>query len=200
MRKPRRSTVIRVAAVALLVVIGRMLPHGRDREPATADPASVSVSPPAEGPAKAGIRILAAYPRLAGLGAEQAESELRQVATSGDADRLVAELRDDRARLARGYPGGLTTFWVGALATRSTATDAARARIEIWFARVVAPPRLPAYVEWRLGRLEVAFERDAWRLSSFEDLPGPRPASLPGEADGSGEILTAVDNFEQARP
>jgi hypothetical protein len=176
-----------------------MLPHGRGQRPATTAAAPVVVSPSEETPAQAAIGILSAYPRFVRVGAEQAERELRQLATSEDADRLVAELRDDVARLQHGYPGGPTTFWIGALAIRETAIDRGRAHVEIWFTRVVAPPRLAPYAEWRLGRLDLALEGGTWRLSSFDDLPGPRPASLPGD-DASGEILTTFARFDQVRP
>jgi hypothetical protein len=189
-----------MAAVALLIVISRMLPHGRDHQPATAAAAAATASPPAEEPPQAAVRILSTYTRFTRLDANKAEGELRGLATSRDADRLAAQLHDDMARLARGYPGGPTVFWVGALATRSTTIDPTRTRVEIWFARVVAPPRLPAYVEWRLGRLELARERGDWRLAAFDDLPGPRPATVPGEADATAGILAALDGFAEVRP
>jgi hypothetical protein len=143
----------------------------------------------------AGERMLAAYANYPTLTASEAETRLREIASNAATPRLVAELRGDLGRLAAGYPGGRTRLWVGPLATRETAVDEHRRTVEVWFSRVVAPPGREVYVEWRLGRLDLVWERDGWRLDGFDERAGPRPAALPGRADPPAEILSALDGF-----
>ncbi len=149
--------------------------------------------------ADAGERILAAYAGYPMLTASEAETSLREIASAEAATRLVVELRADLARLAAGYPGGRTRLWVGPLATRETVVDEHRRTVEVWFSRVVAPPRREVYVEWRLGRLDLVWERDGWRLDGLDEGAGPRPAALPGGADPAAEILSALDGFVPGR-
>jgi hypothetical protein len=196
-----RTTVVRVLAVAVVVVLGRVLMgDGRSAARPVSPPAAPVVVAPAETPTQAALRLLTGYARYPALGVEGAVRDLRQVSTTGAGDRLVAMLRDDFARLAAGYPGGPTRFWIGPLATRTTATDVAHARVEVWFSRVVAPPAKPVYVEWRLGVLDVVRERNAWRLDAIDERPGPRPDELPGEADGAAEIDSSLSRFVVALP
>jgi hypothetical protein len=201
-----RTTVVRVLAVASLVVLARSLTGGgEERSQATPPPPSlpavtVPAGSPPEKPRHAGQRILAEYARYPSLSGSDAEAALRDLASRGSADALVATLHADLARLEAGYPGGATRFSVGSLAAREVAVDENRAKVDIWFCRVVAPPGQAVYAEWRLGGIDLVWERDAWRLRGFEEVPGPRPAALPGEVDTPAEIVAALEGFEPAWP
>lgn len=140
-------------------------------------------------------RILATYATYPSLPLAEAEASLRGLTTIRTMDRLVGQLDADLARLAEGYPGGPTRLWQGFLASRETGADEYARRVEVWFARVVAPPARPVYVEWRLATLDLRWERDGWRLDGIEEAEGPRPFALPGSADRAEAILAAVDGF-----
>lgn len=147
----------------------------------------------------AGQRILDAYASYPSLGGAEAEANLRDLATTSAADRLAVDLRADLARLAAGYPGGATKVWPGPLAIRETVVNQSVRREEVWFARVVVPPGLPAYVEWRLATLGLVWERDQWRLDTFDEGPGPRPAEAPGGPDSAVELTGRLSGFTGER-
>ena len=198
MRWPTRTTAIRVAAMVGLVVIGRSLPAGG--RPAPPAPSPQEIRPEAVETARAAShRILDAYASYPSLGAAEAEKSVRDLATAAAADRLAAELRADLVRLAAGYPGGTTKVWAGPLAIRETVVNQSVRREEVWFARVVAPPGRAAYVEWRLAVLGLVWERDRWRLDTFDEGPGPRPTETPGGPDSAVEIVSRLDGFSGER-
>jgi hypothetical protein len=207
-RRDHRTTVIRVVAVAVLVVLARSLTGGGGSggRSHTAPPppplpaASVGERTHRETPSNASQRILAEYARFPSLAAPDAEAALRDMASRASADGLVATLHADLTRLAAGYPGGTTRVWVGPLAARQSAVNESRAKVEIWFCRVVAPPGRPAYAEWPVGRFDLVWERDAWRLDGFDEVLGPRPAALPGETGTAPEIASALEGFSPAWP
>lgn len=198
MRRPTRTTAIRVAAMVGLVVIGRSLPAGGRAAPPAPPPQGIRPAP-VETARAAGQRILDAYATYPSLGAAEAEKSLRDLATAAAADRLAADLRTDLARLATGYPGGVTRVWAGPLAIRETVVNQSVRREEVWFARVVVPPGRAAYVEWRLAVLGLAWERDRWRLDTFDEAPGPRPAEAPGGPDSPFDIIGRLDGFSGER-
>lgn len=208
MSRDHRTTVIRVVAVAALVVLARSLTGGGGgagggrspdaRPPQTLPAASVGERTPRETPSHASQRILAEYARFPSLALPDAEAALRDMASRASADGLVATLHADLTRLAAGYPGGNTLVWVGPLAARESTVNASRAKVEVWFCRVVAPPGRPAYAEWPLGRFDLVWERDAWRLDGLDEVPGPRPAALPEETGAAPEIASALERFSPA--
>lgn len=206
MRGQRRTTLVRIVAVASLVVLARSLMGGgenrsRAAPPSPAVPAvTVPAGGPREVPGHASERILAEYARYPSLTGPDAEAALRGMASSRNADALVATLHADLARLAVGYPGGPTRFWVGSLAVREVAVDESKAKVELWFCRVVAPPHQAVYAEWRIGVLDLAWERGAWRLDEFDEIPGPRPVALPGQADAAPQIVAILEGFQPVRP
>lgn len=199
---------MRVVAVGALVVLSRAViqhdENGHTAEavapsPIPADPSPVARMDPSEGPRQVAARILTTYASYTTRPAEGAEASLRSLASESAADGLVATLRADLARLATGYPGGQTRLWTGILASRLWAT-ATEARVELWFCRVVEPPGKAVYSEWRMAVVDLAWERDAWRLQRFEESDGPRPADLPGEPTGRDEHATALTGFEAVEP
>lgn len=155
----------------------------------------IAVASQTESPSEAAVRVVSAMPRLVRLAPGDAEAELRALSSSEDAKRLRDELRDDLARLAVGFPGGSTAYWVGPLATRERPAGSRRARVDVWYVQAVAPPRLAPYADWRIGRLELALEQGRWRLASFEDLPGPRPRALSGEGISREALFGELTGF-----
>jgi len=205
MRRPSRTTAIRVAAMVGLVVIGRSLPAGGRAAPPGPPPheirpARVEIRPaPVETARAASQRILDAYASYPRIGPTEAEKSVRDLATTAAADRLAADLRADLARLAVGYAGGATQVWAGPLAIRETAVNQLVRREEVWFARVVVPPGRAPYVEWRLAVLGLVWERDRWRLDTFDESPGPRPAEMLGAPDSAVELIGRLDGFSAER-
>ena len=198
MKRPNRITIVRVAAMVGLVVIARSLPaRGRAAPPLAAPgPTTPAPAPAPVKTAQATARqILATYASYPSLSAADAEKSLRELASGAAADRLAADLRADLARLAAGYPGGATRVWVGPLAVRETVLSPVGRREEVWFARVVAPPGRDVYAEWRLATMGLIWERDGWRLDTFEEAVGPRPALPPGSSDPPAEILIRLRGF-----
>ena len=200
MKRPNRITIVRVAAMVGLVVIARSLPaRGRAAPPTPpAAPGATTPAPvaaPVQTARATANRILATYASYPTLSAADAEKSVRELASGAAADRLAADLRADLARLAAGYPGGATRVWVGPLAVREKVMSPVERREEVWFARVVAPPGRDVYAEWRLATLELIWERDGWRLNTFDEVAGPQPAVPPGSPDPSAEILTRLGGF-----
>jgi len=198
MRRPRPTTAIRVAAMVGLVVIGRSLPAGGRAAPPAPPPQEIRPAP-VETARAASQRILDAYASYPSIGPAEAEKSVRALATMAAADRLAADLRADLARLAVGYAGGATQVWAGPLAIRETAVNQSVRREEVWFARVVVPPGRAAYVEWRLAVLGLVWESDRWRLDTFDEGPGPRPAEVPGGPDPVPELIGRLDGFSTER-
>ena len=90
-------------------------------------------------------------------------------------------------------------MWAGALAFRETVVSQSVRREEVWFARVVVPPGRAAYVEWRLAVLGLVWERERWRLDTFDEGLGPRPAEAPGAPDPVTELIGRLDGFSEER-
>jgi hypothetical protein len=207
-RRPTRTTVFRMGATLVLVVVARAVPvHGGSSRtspsstPAMIAPPAVQVSgSPRETATVAARRILATYATYPGLSLAEAEASLRGMASIGAMGRLVGELDADLARLAAGYPGGPTRVWHGVLATRETGGDDHARRVRVWLARVVAPPGRPVYVEWRLATLDLVWERDGWRLDGLDETAGPRPLALPGSADSAEVVRSVLEGFTPEGP
>ena len=80
---------------------------------------------------------------------------------------------------------------------RETVISPVGRREEVWFARVVAPPDRDVYAEWRLATLGLVWEREGWRLDTFDEVAGPRPTLPPGSPDPPAEILTGLSGFNE---
>jgi hypothetical protein len=150
---------------------------------------------PAETARTTARRILAAYASYPTIGVDDAQRSVRELASGSAADRLAADVRADLARLAAGYPGGATRVWAGPLAMRETVVSPAGRREEVWLARVVAPPGRVVYAEWRLATVGLVWERNGWRLDTFQEAVGPRPSVPPGSPEAPAEILTTLTGF-----
>jgi hypothetical protein len=152
-------------------------------------------APAATAPIETARRILAAYASYPTIGVDDAESSVRELASGSAADRLAADVRADLARLAAGYPGGTTRVWAGPLAMRETVVSPVGRREEVWLTRVVAPPGRAVYAEWRLATLGLVWERNGWKLDSFQEVVGPQPSAPPGSPESPAEILTTLTGF-----
>lgn len=191
------------AALVAVVLAGRLLPDGEPRPGATlpAHDAFFARLPAAvedPGPTAVAVRILRAHTRFPEIGADAAAGAIRELATAVDGERLAAKVREDLETLQNGYPGGRTLFWVGPLGTREASLGADRMQVDVWFSRVVAPPRSPAYQEWRVAQVELARENAGWRLADYRDVPGPRPGARPVGSDAPADA-DMLSGFEAVR-
>ena len=198
-RRLVRHRSVQFGAVATLVIAGHFLHQARPRaRGALPHPDSFFVSAsadPADDPTRIAVRILRAQTRFPAAGSDVAAAEIRSVSTLADGDRLADMVRGELQRLHDGYPGGTTRFWVGPLGVRSSEVGAGRVRVDVWFSRVVAPPRLPLYQEWRVAKVTLARESGVWRLADYDDVSGPRPGAHPVTTDPPADV-TAVSPFE----
>ena len=194
-----RNRALQFSAVLALVIGGRLL-HEAKPQTRAALPAHDAFFAPAStndasDPVLVAVRILRAHTRFPAVGSDAAAAEIRAMATAADGEQLAANVRRDLERLHDGYPGGPTRFWVGPLGARSADGRPDRVRVEVWFSRVVAPPRLPIYEEWRVARIQLVREGGAWRLADYQDLPGPRPGAHPVQSAAPADV-DAVSPFE----
>src|SRR5581483_2484466 len=174
MRRSTRTTLIGVGAALALVVAARSVPVHRRSGPAVRSlqptmtvpsAARTIANSPRETATAAARRIVVTFATYPAVPLAEAEASLRGMASIEAMDHLVGELDAELARLAAGYPGGPTRVWHGVLATSETGSDDHARHVQVWFARVVAPPARPVYVEWRLASLDLLWERDGWRLN-----------------------------------
>jgi hypothetical protein len=203
-RRSTRTALVGVGAALALVVAARSVPVHRRSGPAVPSlPPTMTVpsaartiaTAPRETATAAARRIVVTFATYPAVPLAEAEASLRGMASIEAMDHLVGELDAELARLAAGYPGGPTRVWHGVLATSETGSDDHARHVQVWFARVVAPPARPVYVEWRLASLDLLWERDGWRLNRFDERAGPRPLALPGTADSAEVILSTVGGF-----
>ncbi len=128
-----------------------------------------------------------------------AEQAVRAMTTGADGDRLVTDtlttLRQLRQKLAGGT--GPVILHQAVLATRTTAAAPDRARVELWNVSVLAREGIaPPQASWATSTIDLAWERDGWRVSAVRVTPGPAPilsdASVPATAT---ELADALDGF-----
>lgn len=63
-----------------------------------------------------------------------------------------------------------------------------RAVVSIWGTGVVIVPSVPlAQPGWRTTRVEMTWERDAWRLVGYRSEPGPEPPTVGGTPSAVGQ-------------
>jgi hypothetical protein len=198
-RRLLRHRAVQFGAVAAVVIAGHYLHQARPRARGTLPrPDSFFVSASADradDPARIAVSILRAHTRFPAAGPDVAAAEIRAVSTAADGDRLADNVRGELQRLHDGYPGGTTRFWVGPLGVRSSDDGPDRVRVDVWFSRVVAPPRLPLYQEWRVAKVTLGRQGGVWRLADYDDVPGPRPGAHPVTTEPPADV-TAVSPFE----
>ena len=199
-RRLVRRRAVQFGAVVAVVIAGHLLHQARPRDRgALPRPDSFFVPTSADrpdDPERIAIRILRAHTRFPAAGPDVAAAEIRAVSTVADGDRLADKIRGELQRLRDGYPGGTTGFWVGPLGLRSADDGPDRMRVDVWFSRVVAPPRLPLYQEWRVAKVTLAREGGVWRLADYDDMPGPRPGAHAVTTDLLPADVSAVSPFE----
>jgi hypothetical protein len=129
-----------------------------------------------------------------------AEAAVRQMASTGGADRQVRQALDDLSGLrdALRSGSGPIVFRQGILATRLVASTDAGATVEVWSVGVLARRGIaPPQAGWRTSRLELVWERGDWHLDSETVQPGPAPvlddSVVPATAE---QFVDAIDGFE----
>lgn len=210
-----------VAAVAAAIVIATvvLLGRGDGKQPPPTPPPPPGVFPPSSPPAGAGptavvdgvamgyahspagaeaaaVGFLRLDSALVGMSDEAASAAKRVIASSGVAEALVADVVAKLGALRKGYPGGVTLYRIGVLASRVTPASADRVRVELWHVGVISPPAAMPYEEWSTQRYELVWERDDWRVAGEASTPGPRPLPLPrAEPSGPGQLEAALAGF-----
>lgn len=198
MRRLVRSRLFQFGAVVTVVMAGRLLPEAGPREqrrlPASNAFLAKAPAMDGEGPVVSAVRIVRAYTRFPAAGPDASAAIIRTLATRADGDRIAAAVREDLRRLAAGYPGGVTAIWVGPLGARVEPRPGGRVQVNVWFSRVVEPPHLPIYQEWRVAEMELAEEAGVWRLADYRDVDGPRPQAHP-VGQGPPAEPASIDGF-----
>jgi len=170
---------------------------GGAHEDAEAPAPSVGRTP--EGAARAAEAWVRSGRSLLATDPLTAEQALRAMTTGADGDRLVTDtlttLRQLRQKLAGGT--GPVILHQAVLATRTSAATADRARVELWNVSVLAREGIaPPQASWTTSTIDLAWERDGWRVSAVRVTPGPAPilsdASVPATAT---ELADALDGF-----
>ncbi len=199
----RRTTILLVLAVALLLVVGSVLfRHGQtpsasstaaptttmsrdvpgqaQREaPSPNDAAGDSTEEPTEASAVDAAMELAATPQTwLYLSDEELELAIRRVAVPSSADALVdditAEVALARDALARS-PGRI--WWVvRPLAWRLDSFVGERAQVSVWTVSVLsaADVAMPQ-ADWATTSLDLEWDGTTWRLVATRDTAGPTP-------------------------
>lgn len=127
---------------------------------------------------------------------EQAAATKRVVVSEAASDDLVSDLIAKLDALRRGYPGGITLFRIGVVATRVIPGGADRVRVEVWHVGVVSAPGAVPYEQWSTQRYELVWERDDWRIAGEASTPGPRPFVLPADdPTGPGQLEAVLAGF-----
>jgi len=192
-------------------------PHAAVAEPDVATPPDESTAPTAPGPTRteagvpmgfahsiagaeaAGAAFVRAGPVVAAMDEAAAAEAQRTMSTTANAERLVGELRDQRAALAEGFGPGPLRWWLAPLATKVRPDGPDAAEVTVWYVSVVAPAELAPYVDWRVSTRRLVWERDDWRVEAEHDAPGPRPATLPRpEPSAPAEFVAVLADFNTA--
>jgi hypothetical protein len=111
----------------------------------------------------------------------------------GDQLHLAPEDLDDPGFVWRSVPAG----WKIETFTHE------RAVVSIWGTGVVVARGLPLVQPgWRTTRVELRWERDAWRLVAFRSEPGPEPPPVGGTPDASvqARLINAYQPLHRLQP
>lgn len=208
----RARLLVGLGASVLVVTLATSWPHHGGRltaagaapsRPASATapptPPNPTATPTAEGARAAALAYLAAGPALAAGDVDQAVATQRAMATAAAGDQLAAGLRSQRAALAEAFGPRPLRWWVAPLATRVTTNGPEEAEVAIWYVSVLAAGDQAPFEQWRLVRLQLAWEDGAWKVAGEHDGAGPRPGVLPRpEPSTAAELAAATEGFEPA--
>ena len=85
------------------------------------------------------------------------------------------------------------------LTARIVSADDHRAVVEVWAVLVVGVPGVGAPRQaWRTVTVEVAWERDDWRIDGWDTQPGPTPALAANSVVSSVEEIAEVISWPTA--
>lgn len=220
---PRTSLAIGAAVAVFLVglIVGRMLTDGAAPEAAITGPGPAAHLPDAPAPQQprgrfprtrtGAVEAATAYgiaidgPGL--LDADARRTLLDEIATDDARGDLASTLAEGAEFIASNLgltsdriddPGFVWRVVPGGWQVRSY--DGARATVAIWATGLaVAEGRPLADPGWRTTEIDLAWERDDWRLVAFRSEPGPAPSLAADAADPTvGARINAFVAYEPA--
>lgn len=167
-------------------------------------PAGFSHTP--EGAVAAAVGYVGTGQTLLDMAPLTAEQAVRQMASDGSADALVAETGTKLASARRALEGSQepVVYHQAALAVRVGAFTPERARVDVWNVGVlsrdgVAPPQ----ASWATSSFELVWERDDWRIWSETITPGPTPilsdAAVPVSSAQLDAALAGFSSYGMGR-
>jgi hypothetical protein len=119
-------------------------------------------------------------PALASRSAQQLADLLQQVGTDGltPSELLWSELP---------------------LTARVVRAGATRAQVQVWSVVVLGAPGVGVpHQAWRTVTVDLAWERDDWKVDGWSSTPGPTPVLTDGADAASLEDLTTVTGWPRA--
>lgn len=158
--------------------------------------------PPGRSPAAA-VRAADAWVRsgrsLLATDPLTAEKTVRAMTTAAHGDSLVDErlttLRQLREALAGGT--GEVILHEAVLAFKVRTADADRARVDLWNVTVLARDGIaPPQSSWAISTVDLAWEREAWRIADVRVSAGPAPILADGAVPATAaQLEEALDGF-----
>lgn len=151
--------------------------------------------PDAAGARAAGVAFVRLNERLVALDPDAAGTAWRAMATEASAEALATDVVARLARLHERWPPGALTYRVAPLAVRAIEVGEGF-DVDVWYVGVVAGAGIATYEEWVTDSFRLVWERDDWRVASFSDAPGPRPAPGHQPADDAAGLEARLVGFE----
>lgn len=153
----------------------------------------------ADGARAAALAVVSLTGRIATAGFITRSDIIDSIATAGYGPTLASQSSSQLAELSAelGDAGVSPAELVWSeipLRTRVVSVDHTRAVVEVWSVLVVGVPGVGAPRHaWRTVSVELAWERDDWRIDAWETRRGPTPAlaatSIVSSVDAIAEVL-----------
>lgn len=148
-----------------------------DADAASGDDVSSSVD---ESAVAAAVEYATASQDWLYLTDEEIEAEVRSIAASGSADRLVEETVGELGLARDGLMESAGRVWwlVRPLAVKQVSSTGSRAEVSVWVVTVLSASDVAVpQSDWSTLDLVLVHEEGRWLLESIDDEPGPTPIS-----------------------
>ncbi len=228
MSAKRRALVAAAVAITVAVGLAALTPLSGDEVPPEARPGGVGedISQPATGspygerkessagPAhdEAGARDAAiayatAPQQWLYLDDEALEEAVREVASAGSAERLVAEVHGEVGLARDGLARSAGPVWwlVRPLAWNLQHYMPERAEVSVWTVSVLSAADVAVpQADWVRVNVVLVWEDERWRVDEASDVPGPTPAvggrDEPWQPEALDEALAGFERIEAEVP
>jgi hypothetical protein len=207
-----RRTLIIAAVVGSIAVAALVVQRAASRKPAQ----TAITTPTAVQPLTAAARTEPADPRRAALDAIRRTGDItragfitrsdiiRTIATTAYGPTLASltasQLTEMNAALGEAKVDASQLVWTEVpLTARTVAKTDERATVETWTVLIVGTPTSTTTRQaWRTVRVELRWERDAWRVDGWEATAGPTPGLAPSSAIASLAQVREVTSWPMA--